>query len=149
MSASTKWITAIVGLLAANVIAMVILATVANVGHSEVIPDYYAKAAHYDDEMAQAVVNQRLAWRVDARIIGGELAVEVHDAAGRPIDGARLVVSGAPRTHAASRFELAPLPREAGRYTVAADDYPGVHDLTIVVERGGDRFVARAVVDAR
>ena len=41
LSARTKWILAIVGLLVGNVIAMVVLAIAANVGGSKVIPAYY------------------------------------------------------------------------------------------------------------
>lgn len=41
MSARTRWTLAIVGLLVGNIVAMVILATVAHVGQSTVIPDYY------------------------------------------------------------------------------------------------------------
>lgn len=41
MSAKTRWIAAIVGLLAVNLIAMVLLIFVANGnGHSQVIPSY-------------------------------------------------------------------------------------------------------------
>jgi hypothetical protein len=41
MTPRSKWLLAIAGLLVANVIAMVILAVVANVGGSRVIPSYY------------------------------------------------------------------------------------------------------------
>jgi len=41
MSAKQKWITAIVGLLVANILAMVFLIVVANgEGHSKVLPSY-------------------------------------------------------------------------------------------------------------
>jgi hypothetical protein len=42
MTARTKWTLAIVGLLLGNVIAMVTLATVANIGKSQVLPSYGA-----------------------------------------------------------------------------------------------------------
>ena len=41
LSARTQWTIAIVGLLVANVVAMVVLAVTANVGASKVIPSYY------------------------------------------------------------------------------------------------------------
>jgi hypothetical protein len=41
MSPRTKWILAIVGLLAANVLAMVALAIAANVDRPQVDPTYY------------------------------------------------------------------------------------------------------------
>lgn len=45
MSAGTRWVIAIVGLLAVNVIAAVILMIVANSsGHSRVLPSYSSEA---------------------------------------------------------------------------------------------------------
>jgi len=41
MTARTKWTLAIVGLLLGNILAMVTLATLANIGKSQVVPSYY------------------------------------------------------------------------------------------------------------
>lgn len=41
MSARTKWVLAIVGLLVGNVLAMVTLAVAANVDKPQIIPSYY------------------------------------------------------------------------------------------------------------
>ena len=54
MTPRLRWILAIAGLLGGNVIAMVILAVVANNGGTQVIPAYYDKAAHYDDELTDS-----------------------------------------------------------------------------------------------
>jgi nitrogen fixation protein FixH len=149
MSARAKWIVAIVGLLAGNVLAMVILATVASVGHSEVIPDYYNQGVHYDDAIAQGEANRALGWRVDATLTGGELVVVVHDAKGAPIDGAVVRTTGYPRAHAAERIDVALVAGGAGSYRARADHAPGIHDLAITIERGGARYLQHVVVDAR
>lgn len=47
MKAHHKWITAIVGLLLANVIAAVILIVVANTGGSHVLPSYQGYPAEH------------------------------------------------------------------------------------------------------
>jgi len=44
-----KWTIAIAGLLGVNVVASVVLAMTASHGSSQVIPDYYERAVHYDD----------------------------------------------------------------------------------------------------
>jgi nitrogen fixation protein FixH len=149
VKAGTKWILAIVGLLAANMIAMVVLATAARIGHSEVIPDYYEQATHYDDALAQLETNRQLGWRVAATIERGELEVAVADRAGAPIGDATVRASGLPRAHASERFDRALDVRGDGRYAGAIDAYAGVHDVTVVVERGGATYVEHAVVVAR
>jgi nitrogen fixation protein FixH len=149
MSPAKKWTTAIVGLLAGNVIAMVILATVARIGHSEVIPDYYEKATRYDDVMAQRTTNDRLGWHVVTSIVRGELEVVVRDRFDHPVEGATIRATGLARAHASEHFERILDGRGPGRYGALADDRAGVHDVTLVIERAGLRFVEAAVVDAR
>jgi hypothetical protein len=46
MTAGKKWLLAIVGLLAANMIAMIVLTVIATNGASQVIPAYYNRAVH-------------------------------------------------------------------------------------------------------
>ena len=85
MTAGWKWSVAIVGLLAVNVIAMVVLAVLAHHGGAQVIPDYYAKATHYDDELTRSSRSKALGWRVAVSIDGAAIDATVVDAAGAPI----------------------------------------------------------------
>lgn len=127
MTSATKWILAIVGLLAANLLAMAILIGAAQSGRSRVIPDYYQRATHYDDAIAQAATNRALGWHVTARWDNG-IAVDVTDRDGAPLRDARIHVTSQTRTD-----------RQVG----------GIHDVTIVVEKGGARYVEHTTVDAR
>lgn len=114
MTPKTRWTLAIVGLLAGNVLAMTTLATVANVGHSEVIPDYYDQSTRYDDTMAAAAASRALGWRVEATLVDGSLSVAVHDGAGAPLAGATVRASGYPRAHAHERFDVPLVARGPG-----------------------------------
>lgn len=127
MSSATKWIVAIVGLLAANLLAMSILIGAAQSGESKIIPDYYNRATHYDDAIAQAATNRALGWHVTARWDNG-IVVDVTDRDGTPLHGARIHVDSQTRTN-----------HQVG----------GLRDVTIVVEKGGACFVEHTTVDAR
>jgi hypothetical protein len=127
VSPATKWILAIVGLLAGNVVAQGVLIAASHHGSSQVIPAYYEKAVHYDDQLDQAARNARLGWPIVAAAEGTAITV-----AGAPA-GATITVTGYPRAHADRTFV----------FTGARAPSPahGWLDLTITVERGVDRFV--------
>jgi nitrogen fixation protein FixH len=133
MTATTRWVLAIVGLLAGNVVAMVILIAASQDGGSQVIPHYYDKAVHYDDQIDQAARNARLGWSITASLDAGAIAI-----AGAP-PGARVHVTGYPRAHADRTFAFAG-PR-------APAPAHGWLDLTITVERGGDMFVQHQALE--
>jgi len=149
MSPAARWVLAIVGLLAANVLAMVVLAVTSSVDRPEVIPEYYQRAAHYDDEIDQAAANRALAWQATARVDRDTIAVDVRDASGAPLVGAEVRVAGYQRAHATDAYDVA-LPAVApGRYRADHAGRLGTHDLEIVVVRGAARFVARRTVEIR
>lgn len=127
MNAGTRWVVAIVGLLAANLIAMGVLMGAARSGHSQVIPDYYAKAVHYDDALDQAAKNRVLGWRVTPRW-DGEFVADVVDRAGAPLIGASVTIDKRGRTAGQQR---------------------GIYDLTITVTRGRDVFVETMTAETR
>ena len=149
MNAATKWILAIVGLLAGNILAMVILATSAHGRDAQIIPDYYARAATYDQQMADSARSRALGWTADARLVAGNVEVSVRDAGGRALDAAKVRVAGYQRAHLAQGFDLPLAPIGGGTYRAPVTSGQGVHDLTIIVERDGTRFVETAVVEAK
>jgi nitrogen fixation protein FixH len=150
MSPTKKWVLAIVGLLGGNVIAMIILATTAATQSSQIIPDYYAHAAAYDDSIDQAARSRALGWTADASLSSATIDVSVRDAAGAPLAGARVHVGGYQRAHAAQRFELDLTDLGGGRYRAATTAEPaGVHDLTIVVDRGAEHYSRMVTVETR
>jgi nitrogen fixation protein FixH len=149
MSAGAKWILIIVGLLVGNVAAMVILMLAASTSSAGVIPNYYDKAAHYDDAIDQANANRALGWHVAVSLDGTAVGVRVTDANGASLDGASVRVSGYPRAHAAHGIDVALVARSAGTYEAKlASRALGWHDLVVEVTRGGERFVERTSVVA-
>ena len=127
MSASTRWIVAIIGLLAGNLLAMALLIGAARLDQPKIIPEYYDKAVHYDDAIDQAAKNRALGWQVTPRWTG-ELTADVRDRDGRPLEGAVVTIDKQPRSE-----------RQRG----------GVYDLTITVRRGSDVFVQTATAEAQ
>lgn len=128
MNPATKWILAIVGLLAGNVIAQGVLIAASHTGASQVIPSYYDKAVHYDDQIDQAHRNAQLGWPITASTDHGAIVI-----AGAPA-GATISITGYPRAHADHPFALT-----GAR---AASPAHGWLDLTITVDRGGDHYEA-------
>lgn len=149
MKASVKWTVAIVALLAGNVIAMVTLAMIANTSNAQIIPDYYERAAHYDHALDEATRSVATGWTSEATLAATSITVTLRDAAGEPLDGARLEVTGYPRAHAARTLAVTLQPLGAGRYT-AALPVPayGRHDLKIVAELASQRFVEQVTIEA-
>ncbi len=148
MTPKTRWIVAILVLLGGNVVAMVTLAVVANVGHSEVIPSYYEQSTHYDDTMRAAEASRALGWHMTATLSDGTLEVSVRDAAGAPLLGAQVRASGYPRAHAHERIDISLAAAAAGSYRGTADRTTGLHDLAITIERDGKTFAQSLVIEA-
>jgi len=148
MSASTRWTVAIVVLLAGNVTALVALATAATTSTAQIIPDYYDRAAQYDEELDEATRSVATGWTTDVHVARGTVAVTVQDAAGRLLDGAVVRVSGYPRAHAVRTLDVALLAHGEGRYGAHVDALvSGAFDLRIVVERAGQRYARAANVE--
>jgi nitrogen fixation protein FixH len=150
MTAAAKWTLAIVGLLGANVMAMVILAASAHHQAAQVIPGYYEQATHYDDSLDQAARNRAIGWRADVTVIAGTVEVRVHDALGASVPGAHVHVDGYQRSRSDDRFDLELVAFGDGVYRGGFDHgRTGWHDLTILIERQGQRFTQRSTVEAR
>ena len=149
MTPGIKWLFAIGGLLAANVIAMVILAVVANDGGTQVIPAYYDRAAHYDDEIDRASASRALGWHAEVAIAAGSIDVTVSDAGGHAVDGARVRVTGYQRAHAGEPVDVQLATVGAGHYRAGVRERRGWHDLTVVADRGASHYLQQVAVEAR
>lgn len=149
MRPRTKWIAAIVGLLGANVVAMVILAVVANNGTNQVIPDYYNKAANYDQEMASSAVSQALGWRVELVMPRGTIDAAVVDRDGKPIEGAEVRITGYQRAHASEPIDIVLSAGKDGRYRAVVAGSPGWYDLVAAVATRGAHYTQHLVVEAQ
>jgi nitrogen fixation protein FixH len=146
MSAATKWILAIVGLLVGNLLAMIVLIAEAHSSASVIIPDYYDKASHYDDEIDQADRNRALGWSTELSLVGSTVEVRVHDRAGAPIDGAVVRTASQPRARSSAPMTATFASVGGGVYR-ASTTARGVHDVTVTVERAGDRFTTALTVE--
>jgi nitrogen fixation protein FixH len=149
MTPRLTWLFAIAGLLGANVIAMVVLAVVANNGTNQVIPDYYDKAAHYDDELTRSTVSRALGWHVEVAMAAGAIDATVRDAAGHAIDGAEVRISGYQRAHASDALDVALTAASGGHYRGGGGAHRGWYDLIAVVDARGARYTQHLVVEAR
>jgi nitrogen fixation protein FixH len=149
MTPRLRWIVAITGLLAGNVIAMVVLAVVANDGGTQVIPAYYDKAAHYDDELDRASASRALGWHADVAIAAGAIDVTVSDAAGHGVEGARVRITGYQRAHAGETLDIELATTGGGHYRADVRERRGWHDLTIAADLGVAHYLQHVAVDAR
>jgi nitrogen fixation protein FixH len=149
MTARSMWILAIAGLLAANVVAMITLAVVANHGAAQVIPDYYARATRYDAELAQSSASRALGWRIDVVAAGTTIDAVVSDASGKPLDGARVRLTGYQRAHASEVVDVTLAATASGRYRGVLPRRSGWYDLVASVDAGGAHYTQRMVVEAR
>jgi nitrogen fixation protein FixH len=148
MTARATWTLAIVVLLAGNVVAMIILAVLANNGGTQVIPDYYAKAAHYDDEMARSAVSRALGWHAEVAMTSDAIEVAVSDAAGQPLDGAQVRITGYPRAHASRALDTVLGKAGPGHYRGALRAQRGWCDLVVIVDAGGAHYTQHVVAEA-
>jgi len=128
MTRSTLWIPAAASLLALNVAATVVLVT-------RVSPDAVAAPAPH-----AAVADHAAEWKIRTGISGGDLVVIVSDKVGSPIGDAHVSVT--PTGAARSELTL-----QGMAYRGSLPVGKGHHDVTIVVERGGARYVQYSSVD--
>jgi nitrogen fixation protein FixH len=148
-SAGKRWLFVIAGMLGANVVATVVLAATAHSGASQVIPDYYDRAVHYDATLEIEARDRALGWTVHSALRDGALVITVRDAAGAPVVATHSHVTGYQRAYADDPFELELAPGIAGELAVAFPTRAGVYDLVIVIDRGDARYVQRASIEVR
>jgi len=149
MTPAMRWWLVIGGLLVGNVIAMGVLAVVASDGSTQVIPAYYDRAVHFDDEIDRASASRALGWHVEVAIAAGEIDVTMSDASGHAVDGARVRVTGYQRAHAGEPIDVELARVGGGRYRAGLRERRGWHDLTVVAERGDAHYQQRVAVEAR
>jgi nitrogen fixation protein FixH len=117
--------------------------------------DYYQKAIHWDDELAQRRDNAHLGWTVKPTLRlaagngDGALAIELRDASGAAILGATVEVLA--MHNARANRPLSATLSEVGRGQYQAQlpaQRPGEWELRFTVQRGGERFTVRERVEA-
>lgn len=145
MSPGARWIAGVIATLVGGVIAMVgliIMAERANAGR--IMPNYYQRAAHFDDDIAAADASRALGWTATATLTTSAVRVCLVDRSGQPV----VATTTAVVTHRAF-----PGQGQTATLTAGADGCAtaplvlrlGVHDVTLAAVAGTDRFVASAV----
>ncbi len=149
MSARTRWVAIIVGLLAGNAVATGVLIGLSSGQTSHrVLPDYYQRAATWDTTMAEAQASVELGWRADLVADGRELTLTVVDQAGAPVADAAVELVAVPRGRVDATVAVAAVAIAPGVYRVAlTGQRGGLHDVAVRVVRGKQRFVADRLVD--
>ncbi|HUJ56936.1 MAG TPA: FixH family protein [Kofleriaceae bacterium] len=149
MTAKTRWVGIIIGLLVGNVCATSGLIAASQHGASRVIPSYYERALRYDDQLDQAARSAALAWHVELALTPAGIRVVGRDRDGHALRGARVRITAAPRAPGLPGFELALVEVAGGDYRAPLFVAPGWYDATVTVERGDSRFVRAIATEAR
>jgi nitrogen fixation protein FixH len=155
MKTARAWPIAMGTILAIGVAANVWLIRVATADPSFAVEeDYYRKALHWDDEMAQRALNDALAWDLRASpggIVpdsGAWLRVALRDAHGAHLPDADITVRAFHLARSAAPLDGRLAPDGTGGYGAQLPiSRPGLWELRFNVQRGGDRFTAMRRVD--
>jgi nitrogen fixation protein FixH len=155
MKRGAAWPVAIVAALGVFVGVNVWLARVANSDPSfAVADDYYRKAIHWDDELAQRRENDRLGWRVTPALSarsdasGSVLDVSLSDHSGIPMTGARVTVTAVHNSAAGHPVGVTLADQGGGRYRATLPlAHRGMWELQVDVRRGDEHFTADLRVD--
>jgi nitrogen fixation protein FixH len=107
-------------------------------------PDYYKKASHFDDEMAQRALNARLGFRSNIEsfaFISGdeaELVVRLLDEEGRPISDAHVTAQAFFNARANEVHQVKFVALGDGRYGARLiRPHLGLWEVRLAAERGG------------
>lgn len=150
MRPGAAWPIGITALLLATVVANVVVMRVATNDPAFAIePDYYRKAVHYDDVMAQERTNQRLGWQLTAQVDPiirtrpARVTVTARDAHGAPLTGARLAVMARFNARANDTLTTGLREESPGRYAGTLPMvFPGAWELRLEAVRDSARYLA-------
>jgi hypothetical protein len=143
-----RWPLFLVGLLTLSVVSSVVLMGFAvNDPAFAVEDDYYQKALHWDDVMAQERVNGELGWSVDLDATPSEgvtaLRLMLRGADGLPLRGAQVGVTARHNARASRTLDTSLTANPDGSFSgVLPLARRGLWQFDVVATRGEDTFVA-------
>lgn len=168
MKPGMAWPIGITALLLATVAGNLVVMRIASSDPAFAVePDYYRKAVHYDDVMAQQRMNQQLGWQLVAEVDPiirsrpTRLTIRAYEATGTPLTGATLAVMARFNARANDTLTTGLQEEAPGRYVgqlpVAR---PGAWELRLDAVRDSARYrattrvmveqaVGRAFIDGR
>jgi nitrogen fixation protein FixH len=148
MNRGHLWIGFVIGLLAANVLAVSILIGESGNAPPRVMPDYYRRAVAYEDVLVEERASQRLGWVATPTLRDGVLELRLADRDAAPIRGAAVTVTVDPRGRTDRTATATLTEAEAGVYRGAVrGGPPGLYVVATVAVRAGDRFVHTATIE--
>ena len=156
MKKEMRWPLGIVAVLALSTAGQIWFAVVANRDQSFAVEgDYYNKAVHWDDELAQRQRNAAFGWTIVPSLqLGagngaGVLSVELRDSAGVAITGAEVQVLAMNNARAARQLTATLIEVGAGEYRgPLAAQRSGEWELRFSVRRGAEHFTVSERVNA-
>ena len=148
MKPGAAWPIGITTALLATVVAnLVVMRMAGNDPAFAIEPDYYRKAVHYDDVLAQARTNQRLGWQLTVQVDPivrtrpTRVTVTARDAQGAPLVGAQLAVMARFNARANDTLTTVLLEDAPGRYAGTLPMVlPGAWELRLDATRDAARF---------
>ena len=148
MKPGTGWPIGITALLLATVAGNLMVMRIASSDPAFAVePDYYRKAVHYDDVMAQQRTNQRLGWQLTAQVDPivrtrpTQVTITAREASMQPLTGATMTVTA--RFNARANDTLTTVLREEapGRYVGRLPmGRPGAWELRLDATRDSVRY---------
>jgi nitrogen fixation protein FixH len=141
------WPALVVGLLAGQMVLVLVMAYLAVSDHSFAVePDYYRKALQWDAEMAQQQANRRLGWSVHVEVSEQsdlfqqrDVRCVIADRMGQPVEGAAVEVVAFPHARGNERQTLTLAAVEAGRYGAAVRmAQGGLWEFRVAAKRGAE-----------
>jgi nitrogen fixation protein FixH len=157
MKRGSAWPVAVGIILGTCVAANIWIIRLANADPSFAIEEnYYQKALHWDDEMAQRERNAALGWQLDPTLSsisadsGAELRLTLRDAEGVPLEGAGVTVRAMHNARAGEPLDAVLEPHGGGGFSARLPmRRAGLWEVRFEVRRGAERFTARRRLDAR
>ncbi|MDX2130534.1 MAG: FixH family protein [Planctomycetota bacterium] len=148
------WPIAIVGLLLGNMaIVGVTVYFAARTRTSDVVPDYYAKALHWDDTARQHAANRALGWTLDVSFASvddatSRVRLRLTDGAGDPIRAATIDLEAFHQADPGARHTITLVSRHDGTYEgVLESSRPGRWRVHAIADAVGMRFTSEQQVD--
>jgi len=144
-----RWIGMIAALLAGNAIAVaVLLAASSGDGDRRVLPDYYQRAAAWDQQMLAERASLAMGWSAKVAVRADAITVALHDGSGAAVAGAAVRVTARHAARADHTVEVALLEVAPGQYRAAvALPHPGLWHLDIHAHRGDVAWVGQGEGD--
>ncbi len=146
-----RWPIIVIALLAIHFVLMLTAAAIATRDRSfAVLPNYYDNAINWDKSRAQQRASDQLGWKLSiepATTINplGERAVKfvLSDAAGKPIDDAKLDMTFYHHAHASESSEVKLSESQAGEFTAKLPmRYAGLWQFNVTIEAQGHTFIS-------